>query len=97
MKEELPTIVCLSGEYDFARRDELDQVLDRYGDADPLVLDLNECERLDTGAVRSLVRFQRARREAGKTPLVLSRPKGRVREFLVIASLSDTFTIRDEV
>jgi len=87
--------VELRGEYDLTRRDELDRVLDRYGDAEPLAFDLHEVQSIDTSAVRSLVRFQRARREAGRTPAVLLRPSQPVRRFIAAAQLDHTFEIRD--
>jgi anti-anti-sigma factor len=91
------TIITLSGDYDATRRDELDQLLDRYGDADPLVFDLQAVDHFDTAALRSLVRFQRARREAGRSPLVLVRPSASVRDFFVLAELERTFTIQNEL
>lgn len=65
------TVVRLKGAYDASRHDELDEVLDRYGDTDPLTLDLVEVDRFDNAALRSLERFQRARIEAGRSPCVL--------------------------
>ncbi len=95
--EHNATVVALSGEYDIARRDELDQLLDRFGDADPLVFNVAAVERLDTAVLRSLVRFQRARKEAGKSPLVLAKPTERLREFFRTLDLHETFVIRDEL
>ena len=92
-----PTVVALTGEYDVARRDELDYLLDRYGDAEPLVFDLDTLEGIDTAAVRSLVRFQRARRAAGKSPLVLARPRPQVRHFIELANLQATFEVREDI
>lgn len=66
------TVVRLRGAYDASRHDELDEILDRYGDADPLTFDLVEVDRLDSGALRSLERFQRARKEAGRSPFVFT-------------------------
>jgi len=91
------TVITLSGQYDASRRDELDQLLDRYGDAEPLVVDLHEVVHIDTSALRSLVRFQRARQEAGRSPAVLVRPTASVREFFTLAQLESTFSIRDEI
>ncbi len=59
------TVVRLRGEYDASRLDELDAILDRYGDVEPLTLDFIEVDRLDSAALSSLLRFQRARKEAG--------------------------------
>lgn len=89
------TIVVLSGEYDIRRRDELDHVLDRYGDADQLVFDLSAVEAFDTVALRSLVRFQAARREAGKPPMVLAGASHYVRGVLELSKLKDAFELRD--
>jgi anti-anti-sigma factor len=91
-----PIIVRLQGEYDIARRDELDNLLDRYGDAEPLAFDLNDVRSIDTSAIRSLVRFQRARKEAGRTPLVLLKPSPVVRDFIEKAQLDHTFEVRDD-
>lgn len=91
-----PTVIALQGGYDIARREELDQLLDRYGDAEPLAFDLHDVTSIDTFAVRSLVRFQRARKEAGKTPIVLLKPSASVREFIEAAQLDHTFEIREE-
>ncbi len=91
-----PTVVELRGEYDVARREELDQILDRYGDIEPLAFDLQGVDSIDTAAVRSLVRFQRARKEAGRTPLVLLKPSRAVRTFIERAQLHQTFEIREE-
>jgi len=93
----ITTVVTLAGEYDASRRDELDRLLDRYGDTDDLVFDLHEVDRFDTAALRSLVRFQRARKEAGKSPIVLVRPTEPVREFIAMAELDHTFNVRDQL
>jgi anti-anti-sigma factor len=86
----------LQGEYDITRREELDQLLDRYGDMEPLAFDLHEVHSIDTSAIRSLVRFQRARKEAGRTPIVLLKPSTAVRGIIQTAQLDHTFEIRDE-
>jgi anti-anti-sigma factor len=91
-----PTVVKLEGEYDIARREELDQLLDRYGDMEPLAFDLHDVNAIDTTAVRSLVRFQRARKEAGRSPIVLLKPSRAVRGLIEKAQLDHTFEIRDE-
>lgn len=85
----------LRGEYDITRRDELDHLLDRYGDAESLAFDLHAVENMDTSAVRSLVRFQRARKEAGREPIILLKPSRPVRQFIDAAQLQHTFEIRD--
>jgi anti-anti-sigma factor len=90
------TVVQLEGEYDIARREELDHLLDRYGDIEPLAFDLRNLQTIDTTVVRSLVRFQRARKEAGRTPIVLLNPSSGVRAFIEKAQLDHTFEIRDE-
>ena len=90
------TVIQLQGEYDIARRDELDQLLDRYGDTDRLAFDLHQVNAMDTSAVRSLVRFQHARREAGRSPIVLLKPSPQLRHFISAANLSSTFEIRDD-
>ncbi|MFN2450196.1 MAG: STAS domain-containing protein [Candidatus Baltobacteraceae bacterium] len=90
-------IVRLTGEYDISRRDELDSLLDRFGDAEPLVFDFEAVNGIDTAAMRSLVRFQRARTEAGKTPIVLAHVSARVRDFLAVADLGETFELRDDI
>ena len=90
-------LIQLQGDYDVARREELDQLLDRYGDAEPLAFDLHGVDSIDTAAVRSLVRFQRARKEAGRTPIVLLKPSPAVRMFIGKAQLDHTFEIRDEL
>jgi anti-anti-sigma factor len=89
-------VVKLQGEYDITRREELDQLLDRYGDMEPLAFDLHEVHSMDTSAIRSLVRFQRARKEAGRTPIVLLKPSSAVRCIIETAQLDHTFEIRDE-
>jgi len=94
---KMTTVVPLSGEYDASRRDELDHLLDRYGDTEQLVFDLHDVDRFDSAAIRSLIRFQRARVEAGKSPIVLVRPSGNVRDFIEIAQLNKTFTVRDSL
>lgn len=91
-----PTVVELRGEYDIARREELDKLLDRYGDVEPLAFDLQGVACMDTSALRSLVRFQRARKEAGRTPIVLIKPPAEMRQFIEAAQLDNTFEIRDE-
>jgi anti-anti-sigma regulatory factor len=88
------TVVRLRGEYDASRRDELDAILDRYGDVEPLTFDFVDVDRLDTAALRSLVRFQQARKEAGRSPLVLSRVPDAVREFFRISETEQAFDIR---
>jgi anti-anti-sigma factor len=90
-----PTVVNLSGEYDIGRRDELDNLLDRYGDVDPLVFNLAGVDRFDTSALRSLMRFQRARQEAGKAPFVLRSASERVRQFFELAQVP--FRIEDDL
>lgn len=90
------TIVELRGEYDITRRDDLDNLLDRYGDAEALAFDLHAVDGMDTTAVRSLVRFQRARKEAGRAPIVLLKPSGPVRQFFEAAQLEHTFEIRED-
>jgi anti-anti-sigma factor len=90
------TIVKLQGEYDFARREELDQLLDRYGDMEPLAFDLHDVHSIDSAVIRALVRFQRARREAGRSPLVLLKPSAAVRGFIEKVELDHTFEIRDD-
>ncbi len=90
-------VIELQGDYDLTRREELDQLLDRYGDAEPLALDLRGVASIDTTAVRSLVRFQRARKEAGCTPIVLLKPSPAVRMFIDKAQLDHTFEIREEL
>lgn len=91
-----PNVVKLQGDYDLARREELDQLLDRYGDVEPLAFDLREVENIDTAAIRSLVRFQRARKEAGRTPVVLLKPSSVVRAFIHKAQLHNAFEIRED-
>ncbi len=95
--EHTATVVPLRGEYDSSRRDELDQLLDRYGDADRLVFDLRDVTRFDTSALRSLIRFQRARKEAGKSPIVFAQPTSPVRDFFRAAQLDRTFDIQNEL
>lgn len=94
--EEKATVVALTGEYDASRRDELDDLLDKYGDTDPLVLDLTSVERIDTSALRSLVRFQRARREAGKKPPIFTGTSEPVRRFIGIANLGAAFNMSSD-
>lgn len=91
------TVVELRGEYDVARREELDQLLDRYGDTEPLAFDMHEVGSIDTSAIRSLVRFQRARAEAGKAPIVLLKPSAAVRMIIEKAQLDHTFEVRENV
>ncbi|HKU68540.1 MAG TPA: STAS domain-containing protein [Candidatus Baltobacteraceae bacterium] len=91
-----PTIVKLQGEYDIARREELDQLLDRYGDMEPLALDLRDVRSIDSAAIRALVRFQRARKEAGRTPIVLLKPSPAVRVVIEKVELDHSFEIRDD-
>lgn len=90
------TIVELQGEYDVARREELDGLLDRYGDAEPLAFDMHDVGSIDTSFIRSLVRFQRARKEAGRTPIVLLKPSSAVRAIIDKTQLDRTFEIREE-
>lgn len=90
------TVVELFGEYDITRREELDKLLDRYGDTDPLALDLGGVDAMDTTALRSLVRFQRARKEAGRSPIVLLKPSAPMLQFFEIADIGRTFEIREE-
>jgi anti-anti-sigma factor len=90
-------VVELQGEYDLTRREELDQLLDRYGDVEPLAFDMHHVGSIDTSAIRSLVRFQRARREAGKTPIVLIKPSPAVRLVIEKARLDGTFEIREHL
>lgn len=92
---DMTTVVPLCGDYDASRRDELDQLLDRYGDTDRLFFDLHDVDRFDSSAIRSLVRFQRARKEAGKSPIVFLRPNRSVRDFIELAELHKTFPVRD--
>lgn len=92
-----PTIVPLSGEYDLSRSDELDQLLDRYGDAEPLALDLQAVVAFDSSALRSLIRFQQARREAGKAPIVLLRPSPSLTHSISSARLDGSFEIRERL
>jgi anti-anti-sigma factor len=87
-------VVRLRGEYDASRRDELDALLDRFGDAEPLTFDFDEVDRLDTAALRSLVRFQRARKEAGRSPFVLTRVRDTVRAFFRLTDMETAFDIR---
>ena len=89
-------VVKLQGDYNIARREELDQLLDRCGDMEPLAFDLREVENIDTAAIRSLVRFQRARKEAGRTPVVLLKPSSVVRDFIRKAQLHNAFEIRED-
>ena len=89
-------VVELHGDYDVARSEELDHILDRYGDTEPLAFDLHGVESIDTSAVRSLVRFQRARKEAGRTPIVLLKPSAAVRRFIDKVQLDHAFEIRDD-
>jgi anti-anti-sigma factor len=88
------TVVRLSGEYDASRRDELDALLDRYGDVEPLTFDFDAVDRLDTAALRSLLRFQNARKEAGRSAPVLRRVSGSVLTLLRISRLENAFDIR---
>jgi anti-anti-sigma factor len=90
-----PIIVKLQGEYDVSRRDELDQLLDRYGDSEPLAFDMHAVRSVDTSTIRSLVRFQRARREAGRAPIVLLKPSDEVRRFIDKTHLESSFEIRE--
>ena len=90
-------VVVLQGEYDASRRDELDAELDRFGDAEPLAIDAHAVESLDTSALRSLVRFQRARAAAGKSPAVLLRPSAEMQHFLTVAEVNSAFEIRDRI
>lgn len=87
------TVVRLRGQYDVARRDELDQTLDRFGDAEPLALDFMDVESMDTSALRALVRFQNARKEAGRSPLVLTGVSDRIKSFFRLSNLEKTFEI----
>lgn len=91
------TVITLSGHYDASRRDELDQLLDRYGDAEPLAFDLHDVDHFDSSALRSLIRFQRARKEAGRSPVVLVRPTASVRKVFTLAQVEHTFSILDEI
>lgn len=93
----ITTVVTLTGEYTASRRDELDSVLHRYGDVEELVFDLHEVDRFESDALRLLVRIQRARKEAGKSPIVLVRPTPAVRDFIEMAELDHTFTVRDSL
>jgi anti-anti-sigma regulatory factor len=89
------TVVRLRGEYDASRRDELDAVLDRYGDAEPLTFDCGDVDRLDATALRSLLRFQLARKEAGRSPPVFTRLSDGVRAFFRGSEMESAFDIRD--
>lgn len=88
-------VIRLQGDYDASRADELDAALDRCGDDEPLAIDLQAVESIDTFAFRSLLRFQRARVEAGRSPIVLLHPSQAVRHLLDVASFDQTFEVRD--
>lgn len=87
-------VVRLTGEYDASRRDELDAMLDRYGDEEPLTFDFDDVDRLDTSALGSLLRFQRARKEAGRSAPVLTGVKDSVMTLLRVSELENAFDIR---
>lgn len=89
------TVVPLSGEYDASRRDELDELLDRYGDAEALAFDLDGVVRFDSTMLRSLIRFQNARAEAGKPAAIFLRPNQDLRHFLEMAELGHAFDVRE--
>lgn len=91
------TIVGLEGDYDISRREELDRLLDRYGDAEPLAFNLERVTAIDTSAVRSLVRFQRARKDAGRAPLVLIKPSPAMRHLITTMQLDHTFDVFDDL
>jgi anti-anti-sigma regulatory factor len=88
------TVVRLRGEYDASRGDELDAILDRYGDTEPLTFDFVNVDRLDSSALHSLVRFQRARKEAGRSPIVLTGVSEALREFFRISETEKAFDFR---
>jgi anti-anti-sigma factor len=92
-----PIIVELQGEYDVTRREELDHLLDRYGDIEPLAFDMHAVHSVDTSTIRSLVRFQRARKEAGRMPIVLLKPSSAVLRFIEKAQLDSAFEIRESI
>jgi anti-anti-sigma regulatory factor len=88
-------VIRLSGDYDASRADELDAAFDRHGDDEPLAIDLEQVGTFDTHAFRSLMRFQRARLEAGRSAIVLLHAPEKLRHFINTATFDQAFELRD--
>lgn len=90
-RQTMMTRISLQGSCTSARRDELDGLLDRFGDDEPLEIDMHGVKEIDSTTLRALVRFQNARRAAGRSPVVIVQPSTSVRSALRITELASTF------
>jgi anti-anti-sigma factor len=88
------TLVRVSGELDLATCSELDAALEDAGAAAKVVIDLTECEFLDSSAVRVLLAGA-ARTDAGGGSFALVAPDPRIRRVLEIASVDSRIPVHD--
>lgn len=57
-----PLVLKLSGEFDVERRDEVEETLSAVADASVVVLDLSDCDYVDSTFLGALARLRRDRR-----------------------------------
>ena len=84
--------VLLDGEWDMARREELDALFSRLKTDAPATIDLRTCTFVDSTVLSALVTL-RARFAA--TPITLLRPSPQLQKILRIANFERLFEIRD--
>jgi anti-anti-sigma factor len=80
------TLVKVSGELDLATSSQLDAALESTSADGKVVIDLTECEFLDSSAIRSLLAGA-ARSESAGGSLSLVAPDQRIRRVLEIANV----------
>jgi anti-sigma B factor antagonist len=91
-------VVAIRGELDLVGAGQLRGPLERAADDPgvPLVVDLSECDFIDSTGLATIVHVTKPLRDGG-SPVTLVCPEGEVRKLFELAALDLTFPIADEL
>lgn len=94
--EETEMVIAIEGEFTFELYDSYTQALDaiKQDHIEQVVIDLGEVSFIDSSAMGLLLVTREECDEHGKA-LILSNPRGRVKDMIDVSNFRDLFTIRD--
>ncbi len=85
--EDGVVVIAVSGELDLAVADQFQEAIDRSADASRVLVDLAECEFLDSTGIAVLIRGREALAADGRT-LAISNPRRQVLRVLDVTGLT---------
>lgn len=88
-----PAAIFLSGEYDLARREELERELSSAGQSDTVVLDLSDVTYLDSTALTCFIRLRKRMMARGECRIRLAGVRPQIRRLFQVSNLDQVFEL----